>query len=317
MHKLQTTIGPITLENPVLCASGCFGHGYEASHLTDVSKIGAVSLKSVTPEARLGNPTPRIHEVPGGIMSSIGLQNPGFEGYMESIYPRACEVLRPDQRFISIAGGSADDYIGLARKLGERIAPGEIAALEVNCACPNVSLGGGSFSRFPDKLVAMVKEVIKAVPFPVVAKISTVYDNFLDAARAAEDSGAVAIYTNTTPLAMAIDIERGMPFLGNQRGPICGPSIRPLGVLRTWEVYKVVKVPLIPSGGIASWQDALEYMMAGASAVSIGTANFVNPNTAVEVAEGLAAYVEAQGLGHISEVVGLAQRNWDAKVAKR
>ncbi|MDR1246017.1 MAG: dihydroorotate dehydrogenase [Clostridiales Family XIII bacterium] len=316
MNKLETVIGKIKLRNPVLCASGCFGYGYEAARFTTVSKIGAVSYKTFTPNPKNGNPPPRIHEVPAGVMTSIGLQNPGYEVFVNDIYPKSLDTLRPDQRIVSIAGDSAEEYVALAVKLSEILSSAEIAALEVNAACPNVSLGGVAFASRPSELNALLKDIIKRVPFPVIAKFTTLYDNYCDAAKAIEDAGAQAVYTANTPIGMAIDVERGLPVMGNLKAPISGPAIRPIGVCRTWDIYKSVKIPIIASGGIICCRDALEYMMAGASAVSIGCANFAEPNTAVAVTEGLASYVNTKKLSNISEIVGLAHKNSAAPHSK-
>ena len=316
MNRLKTVLGSIELDNPVLCTSGCFGYGYESVRFTDVSKIGAVSTKTVLPNLKTGNPPPRIHEVPAAVLTSIGLQNPGFKAFMRDVYPKTCEVLRPGQRFISVAGDSPEEYMQITAELSDMLKPGEIAAIEVNVACPNVSCGGASLSKFPDTLNKLIRDIVDRVAFPVVVKFTTMFDNYCDAAKAIEDGGAQAVYTSNTPLGMAIDIERGLPVMYRMKAPISGPAIRPLGVGITWDIYKAIKIPLIASGGIACWQDALEYMMAGATAIGIGCASFVEPNKAVEVIDGLAAYAEEKGLANINEIVGLAHRNVEAQDRK-
>lgn len=306
MNRLEVNLGTIKLKNPVLCASGCFGHAYEMEKYTDLSKIGAVSLKTVTIKPKKGNPPPRIHEIHGGILSSIGLQNPGLEKYMEEEIPRAQEVLRPDQIFLSMAGGSEQEYMELADEIGKRYDRSQIAALEVNTACPNVAKGGGMVAKDSDLLYRMMKKIVRMISVPVIVKIGTDFDGFCESAKAAEAAGVQAVYTANTPVGMAIDIWTGRPAIGNIKAPLNGPVIKPIGIGKTWDLYHAVKIPIIASGGVCCMEDIIEYMMAGASAVGIGTYNFVDPNIAAKIVDQLEIYTEEHRLHSICELTGLA-----------
>lgn len=306
MNKLNVKLGRIELQNPVLCASGCFGHAYEAKDYTDLSGIGAVTIKTVTLEPRKGNPPHRIHEIRSGIMSSIGLQNPGFEKHKTEIMPKVQECLRPDQIFMSIAGGCESDYIRLAEKVLETWSEKDIAAIEINTACPNVQKGAGAVGKDAKLLEKIVSGIVKISTIPVVAKISTDFDTFCDSARAIEAGGADAVYLANTPLGMAINIKTGRTWTGNLKAPLNGPVVKPIGMLKTWDLYHAVKIPIIASGGVACAEDVVEYMMAGARAVGIGTMNFVDPDIANKVINDLNQYVEKQGLKSITELTGYA-----------
>ena len=308
MNRLEVKLGDIRLNNPVLCASGCFGHAYEVSEYTDLSKIGAVTLKTVTLQPRKGNPTPRIHEIRSGIMSSIGLQNPGIDVYVRDVMPKVQEVLLPDQIFFSIAGGCEDDYIRLAERVLDVYDKTQIAALEVNTACPNVQKGAGAIGKDTELLESILTKLVKMSKVPVVCKISTDFDGFCDSARCAEAAGVQAIYTANTPLGMAIDIRTGKTCTGMPKAPLNGPVIKPIGIGKTFDLYHAVNIPIIASGGVSCAADVIEYMMAGASAVGIGAANFVDPDIAVKVIRDLEMYAEEQKLESISEITGRTAR---------
>lgn len=308
MNKLKTKIGNIELQNPVLCASGCIGHGYEVKDYTDLSRIGAITIKTVTLHPRKGNPTPRIHEIHAGIMSSIGLQNPGIEAYIEEVMPKVQEVLRPDQLFFSIAGGCEEDYIRLADRVFETYDKSQIAALEVNTACPNVQKGAGAIGKDRQLLERILSQLVKKTDIPVICKIGTDFDAFCESAKTAEAAGVQAIYTANTPVGMAIDIWTGRPCTGMPKAPLNGPVIKPIGVGKTFDLYHAVSIPIIASGGVSCAEDVIEYMMAGASAVGIGAANFVDPDIAVKVIKDLEKYAENQPWDHISDIVGLTAR---------
>ncbi len=308
MNKLAVQIGDIKLNNPVLCASGCFGFGYEVKDYTDLSKIGAVTLKTVTIQPRKGNPTPRIHEIHSGIMSSIGLQNPGFEVYADTFMPKAKEVLRPDQIFLSMAGGCEEDYLQLADKVLERFTKEDVAALEINTACPNVQKGAGTIGKDRVLLEKILTQIVKKSDIPVICKISTDFDGFCESAKAAEAAGVQAIYTANTPLGMAIDIRTGKTCTGMPKAPLNGPVIKPIGIGKTFDLYHAVKIPIIASGGVSCAEDVIEYMMAGATAVGIGAACFPDPDIARKVVVDLENYVEAQNLTSITELTGKTDR---------
>lgn len=305
MLSLETRLGRAVFRNPVFGASGCTGHGYELAGYTDLSRFGAVSLKTFTPAPRAGNPPERIAEVPAGVLNSIGLQNPGKDAFFAQTMPRVLAALERDQIVVSVGGDTIEDYVALCRETEARFG-GRIAALELNAACPNVSHGAGFYSRDPQAARELVQAVREAVVLPVFLKFNTNFPNYLEVATAVEAAGADALYTTNTPLGMKIDLHRRRPALGNGRGPICGPAIRPIGVLRTWELYEAVRLPIIASGGIRTWEDAVEYLLAGACAVGVGSAQFVQPDAASDILSGLERYAAAEGLECLTPLVGAA-----------
>lgn len=307
MPKLDTALGRLLLKNPVLGASGCTGHGYELAPYTDLGRFGAVSLKTVTPAPRLGNPPQRVAEVPAGVLTSIGLQNPGRDVFFAQTMPLVLEALRPDQIIVSIGGDTVEDYVSLCQAVEASFGT-QIAALELNAACPNVSHGAGFYSRDPAAAADLVRAVRGAVTLPVLVKLNTNFPNFIAVAAAMEASGADALYTTNTPLGMKLDINTRRPALGSGRGPICGPAIRPIGVLRTWELYGQIHIPIIASGGICTWEDAAEYLLAGATAVGVGSAQFVQPTAAAAILDGLEGYLLAAGIPSSAALVGAAHR---------
>ena len=305
MLSLETRLGRAVFRNPVFGASGCTGHGYELAGYTDLSRFGAVSLKTFTPAPRAGNPPERIAEVPAGVLNSIGLQNPGKDAFFAQTMPRVLAALERDQIVVSVGGDTIEDYVALCRETEARFG-GRIAALELNAACPNVSPGAGFYSRDPQAARELVQAVREVVVLPVFLKFNTNVPNYLEVAAAVEAAGADALYTTNTPLGMKIDLHRRRPALGNGRGPICGPAIRPIGVLRTWELYEAVRLPIIASGGIRTWEDAVEYLLAGACAVGVGSAQFVQPDAASDILSGLERYAAAEGLECLTPLVGAA-----------
>lgn len=307
MRNLEVQLGRLRLRNPVLGASGCTGHGYELAAYTDLSCYGAVSLKTVTALPRVGNSPPRVCEVPSGVLNSIGLQNPGREAFFEELMPRVLEVLDRDQIIISVGGEKVGDYVELCQEVEERFGT-RIAALELNAACPNVSNGSGFYSRDPEAAATLVSAVRSMVALPVLVKFNTDFPNYLEVAQAIEAAGADALYTTNTPLGMKIDWRTRRPVLGNGFGPVCGPAVRPIGVLRTWKLYKAVSIPIIASGGICTWEDALEYILAGASAVGVGSAQFVYPDAVSRLSRELEAFFCRERLGSIQALVGAAHR---------
>lgn len=308
MNKLETTLGKIKLSNPVLGASGCVGHGFELEEYTDLSRYGALSMKTVTLEPRNGNRPPRICEVGGGMLSSIGLQNPGMDAYIQSYRDKIKTACRPDQIIISIGGNEVDDYVKCAAKIAENFSINEIAALEINAACPNVAHGGGAMGSSPEKIRSVLAAIRAAVDFPMIAKINTNEGNFCEVAKAAEQEGIDALYIANTPMGMSIDIHSKTPALGNVKGPVSGPAVLPQGVAKTWDLYKAVQIPIIGSGGIYTWEAAIQYILAGASAIGIGSAHFINPNAAVEILDGIKNYMEVNKVTELSELIGAAHR---------
>lgn len=305
MNK-EINLGRIKLNNPVLGASGCVAHAFELKPYTDISKIAAFSMKTVTYDERKGNKPPRICEVSDGMLSSIGLQNPGIEYYLSEYWPQIKSACRPDQIIISIGGNEIEDYVATARRVADVCGVNEIAALEINGACPNVVHGGGVMSASPDAMYRLIKAIKAAVDFPLIAKMNTNFANYCDVAKAIEEAGTDAVYLVSTPMGMHIDLNKRKPAIGNVKAPVSGPAILPQAILKTWDIYKTVNIPIIGSGGIYTAEDAIETMMAGASAVGIGSAQFINPNAAVEILEGMTAYCEKKGIGSFSELTGCA-----------
>lgn len=307
MNK-EMNLGRIKLANPVLGASGCVAHAFELKPYTDINKIAAFSMKTVTFDERKGNKPPRICEVSNGMMSSIGLQNPGIEYYLKEYMPQIKDACRPDQIIISIGGNDIEDYVATAKRVADTCRVDEIAALEINGACPNVIHGGGVMSASPDAMYKLIKAIKAAVDFPIIAKMNTNFANYCDVAKAIEAAGADVVYLVSTPMGMHIDIKKRKPAIGNIKAPVSGPAILPQAILKTWDIYKVVNIPIIGSGGIYTAEDAIETMMAGASAVGIGSAQFINPNAAVEILDGMVRFCENNHIGSFSELVGCAHK---------
>jgi dihydroorotate dehydrogenase (NAD+) catalytic subunit len=290
----------LRLKNPVMTASGTFGQGVEYAELIDVSRLGAIVNKGTTPAARPGNPQYRIAETPSGILNSIGLENPGAIEVARK-YGKAWAELGVAV-IVNVAGYSIDDYVYVVHEMTGT--PG-VVAYELNVSCPNVN-GGMLFGCDPD-LAADVTRAVKAeTDLPVIVKLTPNAPDVVAVARACEEAGADALTTINTVLGMRIDIRRRRPILGTGSGGLSGPAIRPIAVHITYQVAQAVEIPIIGAGGVTSAQDALEFLMAGASSVQVGTATFADPLAPLKVIEGLAAYVKEQGLASIREVIGAA-----------
>lgn len=308
MNRLETVIGKSVFRHPVFCSSGCYGFGTEAAPFADLAKIGAVSLKTVTLEERMGNPVPRIYEVEKGVLSSVGLQNPGIRTFLDSVIPQVKEVLSPDQIIISIGGNDAEEYIELAEILFEHCGPDDFSAVEVNASCPNVKHGGGAVSKDPDKFHCLLEKIVAKSPVSVIAKMPVDFDRFLESAKAAEAAGVNALYTSNTPVGMAIDIKTAKPALGKGFGGFSGPAIKPIGIKKTWDLYETVHIPIIASGGVRTLSDVLEYFMAGASAVGVGCENYIDPEITIKLAAQLDEYLKKNDIEKVSDLTGIAHR---------
>ncbi len=301
--KKAVEIAGLTLKNPVLTASGTVGFGEEYVPYLDLAGLGALVVKTVTLKPRAGNPSPRTTETPAGVINAVGLQNPGVEALVRDILPRLARFDVPV--IVSIAGETVDEYARLAGRLDG--VPG-IAALEVNISCPNVRAGGIAFGTEPSMTAEVVRRVRENTRLPVIAKLSPNVTDIRTIALAAAGAGADALSLINTLSAMVIDVERRRPLLGNVFGGLSGPAVRPVAVRAVWQVYRAVDLPLIGMGGIMTARDALEFILAGARAVAVGTANLVNPGAAAEVAAGLEKYLGEQGIGDVNELVGAAHR---------
>jgi dihydroorotate dehydrogenase (NAD+) catalytic subunit len=298
---LAVRIGRLELPFPTLGASGCYGSGEEYAPFIDLSQIGGVVLKSVTRHPRLGNSTPRLAHTPGGMLNAIGLQNPGIEHYLA--HDVAKFAARPCAVIGSVAGFSLDDYTYVAERLAAR---DEIDALEINISCPNVASEGETFACDP-ALTARVTAAVRAVTDKtIIVKLSPNVTDIAAIAREAERAGADALAVINTVRGMAIDVEECRPMLGNVTGGLSGPAIRPIAVLAVYEVARAVKIPIVGQGGIETARDALEFFLAGATAVCIGTANFTDPRAPLKIAQGVLAYLEKHGHRSVREIVGKA-----------
>lgn len=298
---LSVRIGSLELAYPTLMGSGCYGSGEEFAPFIDLAKIGGVVLKSVTRAPRLGNPTPRLVQTPAGMLNAIGLQNPGIEWYLE--HDVAKFASRPCKVIGSVAGFSVDDYAYVAERLAVR---DEIHALELNISCPNVASEGETFACDPRLTARVVKTVRDTTDKTLIVKLSPNVTDIAGIAREAESAGADALAVINTVRGMAIDVNAWKPRLGNVTGGLSGPAIRPIAVLAVYEVARAVRIPIVGQGGIETTSDALEFLLAGASAISIGTGNFTDPRIPVRIAEELQDYLAARGLRSLREIVGKA-----------
>ncbi|MEN1759054.1 dihydroorotate dehydrogenase [Anoxynatronum sibiricum] len=291
----------LMLGNPVIAASGTFGFGREYGDYLDLNQLGGIAVKGLTPEPREGNPIPRIVETPMGMLNSIGLQNPGLEGFIKEEMP----FLRTYETAViaNISGNTVAEFTAMATRL-ESI-PG-IHGLEVNVSCPNIHRGGEVFATNPEMVRTITEEVVNVTTLPVIVKLSPNVTDIGLIAQSAEAGGADAVSLINTVLGMAIDIKTRQPVLKRVMGGLSGPAVKPIALRQVWQVYQVVKIPIIGMGGIMTAEDALEFLMAGAAAVSVGTGNFVNPTACIDVAVGINSYMEKHGLRRVSELTGVA-----------
>ncbi|MEA4925544.1 MAG: dihydroorotate dehydrogenase [Syntrophomonadaceae bacterium] len=298
---LSVNLGGIKLKNPVTVASGTFGYGREYEDYIDIGGIGAVIVKGTTLEPRPGNPPPRIIETSAGMLNAIGLENPGVEVFLNEYLPYLIE--RKVTVIANIAGNTLEDYAALAARLE---GSSGIAGIELNISCPNVKQGGLQFGTDPEMVKSVVQAVKAQTSIPVMPKLSPNVTNIVEIAQAAREGGADALSMINTLMGMAIDIRTRKPVLANIFGGLSGPAIKPVALRMIYQVYREVKMPILGGGGIMNTTDALEFIMAGAAAVSIGTGNFVNPRLAAEIATGLSNYMQENHLAGWHELVGIA-----------
>ena len=294
----KVNIAGVELKNPVMTASGTFGSGMEYSQFVDLNKLGAVVTKGVASVPWPGNPTPRVVETYGGMLNAIGLQNPGMDVFTKRDLPFLHQF--DTKIIVNVCGKSEDDYVDVVEKLAD--SPADL--LEINVSCPNVKEGGIAFGQNPDALFEITKKVKKAAKQPIIMKLSPNVTDITEMARAAEAGGADALSLINTLTGMKIDIYKRRFAVANKTGGVSGPAIRPIAVRMVYQVAKAVKLPIIGMGGIASAEDAIEFIMAGATAVSVGTANFRNPSVTLDVIKGIEEFMKAQGINDISEIRG-------------
>lgn len=299
----KVTIAGVEFKNPVMTASGTFGSGMEYSSFVDLNRLGAVVTKGVANVPWPGNPVPRVAEVYGGMLNAIGLQNPGIEVFLERDIPF---LKRFDTRVIvNVCGKSVEDYLEVVERLGE--AP--VDMLEINVSCPNVKEGAIAFGQKTESLYDITSRIKKRAKQPVIMKLSPNVTDITELAKAAEAAGADALSLINTLTGMKIDVHRRSFVLANKTGGLSGPAIKPVAVRMVYQASHAVKIPVIGMGGIANAEDAIEFLLAGATAVAVGAMNFVNPYTTAEIVEGIEAYMEKYGIEDIAELIGAAEES--------
>ncbi|MDE7412117.1 MAG: dihydroorotate dehydrogenase [Paramuribaculum sp.] len=299
MVNLNVNIGNLSLKNPVLTASGTFGYGPEFADFIDLNRLGGFIVKGTTLEPRQGNPYPRMVETPSGMINAVGLQNKGVDYFIEHIYPQIKDV--DSQIIVNVSGAGVDDYVEVCRRLQQHT---NIKAVEVNISCPNVKQGGMAFGTTCEGAASVTRAVRKAFEGTVLVKLSPNVTDIAEIARAVEAEGADSVSLINTVMAMAIDVERRKPYLSTVTGGLSGAAVRPIAVRMVWQVAKAVKIPVIGLGGIMNGRDALEFILAGATAVEIGTANFINPAVTVEVIDYIEDYCTRHGVDNVNSLIG-------------
>ncbi|MDR1330920.1 MAG: dihydroorotate dehydrogenase [Tannerella sp.] len=299
MAELTTKIGDLTLRNPVMTASGTFGYGVEYADFIDLSRLGGIVVKGTTMQPREGNPSPRMAETAAGMLNAVGLQNRGADCFVREIYPQIRHL--GTQVIVNVSGSTVETYVSCA----ERIASLErIEAIELNISCPNVKQGGMAFGVTCRGAAEVVRAVRAAYPKTLIVKLSPNVTDIAEIARAVEGEGADAVSLINTLLGMAIDIEKRRPVLSTVTGGLSGPCVKPVALRMVWQTFQAVRVPVIGLGGICCWQDAVEFMLAGASAIQIGTYNFVDPAASLKVIDGLNDYCDRHGFASVTELTG-------------
>jgi dihydroorotate dehydrogenase (NAD+) catalytic subunit len=298
MMDTRVNIAGVELKNPVMTASGTFGSGQEYSEFVDLNQLGAVVTKGVANVPWPGNPTPRVAEVYGGMLNAIGLQNPGIDVFTKRDIPFLKQY--NTKIIVNVCGKSTEDYCEVV----ERLADEPVDLLEINISCPNVKEGGIAFGQIPSSAQAITEAVKKVAKQPIIMKLSPNVTDITEMAKAVEAGGADAISMINTLTGMKIDVNRRTFALANKTGGMSGPAVKPVAVRMVYQVANAVKLPIIGMGGIRNAEDALEFILAGATAVSVGTANFFNPNTTVEVVKGIEEYMKRQNVSSITELIG-------------
>lgn len=305
MNRLQTKFLSVDFKNPIVTSSGCFGFGLEYRDYFDPNVLGGIVVKGLTMEPRDGNYGTRIAETPGGMLNCVGLENPGIDYFETHILKDMKEAGITTNIIANINGKTVEEYIEIAKRV-EKIK--EVDIIELNISCPNVKDGGMAFGANPEVAGRVTREVRKVTTKPLVVKLSPNVTDIAYIAKVVEENGADAVSLINTLLGMAIDLKTKKPLLGNTFGGFSGPAVKPVALRMVYQVYKAVNIPIVGMGGISSTEDALEFIMAGASMVSLGTGIFFNPVLPVEVAEGLQRYCEENNIENINELIGIAHR---------
>ena len=299
MADLSVNIGKLNMANPVMTASGTFGYGLEFEDFVDLEKIGGIIVKGTTLHHREGNPYPRMAETPMGMLNAVGLQNKGVHYFVDNIYPKIKDI--KTNMIVNVSGSQIEDYAETARIINELE---NIPAIELNISCPNVKQGGMAFgvtAKGAEEVVKAVRDVYKKT---LIVKLSPNVTDITEIARAAEGAGADSVSLINTLLGMAINAEKRKPLLSTITGGMSGAAVKPIALRMVWQVAKAVKIPVIGLGGIMNWRDAVEFMLAGATAIQIGTANFIYPAITVKVAEGINDYLERHGYSSVRDIIG-------------
>lgn len=300
MVRLNVNIGSLRLKNPVLTASGTFGYGEEFADFIDLSRLGGFVVKGTTLHSREGNDYPRMVETPSGMLNAVGLQNKGVNYFIENIYPRIRRC--GSEIIVNVSGASVDDYVAVAERLSDLE---DIHAIEVNISCPNVKQGGMAFGTTCAGAASVTAALRRAWDRTLIVKLSPNVTDIAEIARAVESEGADAVSLINTLMGMAVDVERRRPCLSTVTGGLSGPAVRPVAVRMVWQTAKAVKIPVIGLGGIASGRDALEFLMAGATAVQVGTANFLDPAITVKIIDEIEEYCVRHKISDIREIIGI------------
>ncbi|MGC9150507.1 MAG: dihydroorotate dehydrogenase [Microbacter sp.] len=299
MVDLTTHIGNLTLKNPVLTASGTFGYGEEYVDFVDLNRLGGICVKGTTLHRREGNPYPRMAETPAGMLNAVGLQNKGVDYFIQTIYPRLSSY--QTAIIVNVSGSAIEDYVETAEKID---AVDTIPAIELNISCPNVKQGGMTFGVDPQAAAEVVREVRKVYHKTLIVKLSPNVTDIVSIAKTVANEGADALSLINTLLGMAIDAETQKPLLSTITGGLSGPCIKPIALRMVWQVSKAVDIPLIGIGGIMKASDAIEFFLAGASAIEVGTANFIDPSVSLKIVEGIETYLEKHHYSSVKDIIG-------------
>lgn len=299
MASLKTNIGSLELENPVMTASGTFGYGTEYADFMDISRLGAIIVKGTTLHRREGNPYPRMAETPQGMLNAVGLQNKGVDYFVDHIYPETLKIGCPI--IVNVSGSCIEDYVQTASVINTL---DNIPAIELNISCPNVKQGGMAFGVNPDSAAQVVAAVRKAYDKTLIVKLSPNVTDITQIAKAVEGAGADSVSLINTMLGMAINAETRRPVLSTITGGMSGPAVKPVALRMVWQVANAVRIPVIGLGGICSATDAIEFLLAGASAIQIGTANFIDPSISEKVIDGINDYLDRHGFNSVQEIIG-------------
>ena len=303
MVNLGVSIGNLKFKNPVITASGTFGNGSEFDDFIDVSRLGGIILKGTTMEPREGNPYPRMAETPSGMLNAVGLQNKGIDFFEKNIYPVVSQY--DTNVIVNINGSFIEDYIALAARINNLE---KIHAIELNISCPNVKMGGMAFGTNPVSAREVIKAVRAVYSKTLIVKLSPNVTDIVDFARISEEEGADSISLINTLLGMAVNIKSMKPSLSTITGGLSGPAVKPVALRMVWQAAKAVKIPVIGIGGIMSADDAIEFILAGASAIQVGTASFIDPQVSIRILEGIGHFLSGRGFTDIKEITGLLSR---------